>query len=84
MRLPILAALLALPGTPVAASSFDNEAGAYTLAALPDPVREARRMDRMQLSDQQPAGRHVRQGETISLVVEGLPPGSKLGSGRKG
>lgn len=78
MRLPILAALLALPGTPVAASSFDNEAGAYTLAALPDPVREARRMDRMQLSDQQPAGRHVRQGETISLVVEGLPPGSKL------
>lgn len=79
MRLPLFAAFaLALPAIPVLASEFDNEAGEYTLTALPDPVREAQRMDRLQLSDQQPAGRHVRKGETITIVVEGLPAGARL------
>ncbi len=79
MRLPLIATLLlALPANPLPASEFDNEAGEYTLTALPDPLREARRMDRMQLSDQQPAGRHVRKGETISIVVNGLQSGAKL------
>ena len=74
----ILAAALALFVTPLLASEFDNEAGVYTLTALPDPVSEAKRMDRMQLSDQQPAGREVRRGETVAISVEGLPAGFTL------
>jgi len=72
------ASALALFVTPLLASEFDNEAGIYTLTALPDPVREAKRMDRMQLSDQQPAGREVRRGETVAISVEGLPAGYTL------
>ena len=79
----ILAAALALfitplSVTPLLASEFDNEVGVYTLTALPDPVSEAKRMDRMQLSDQQPVGREVRRGETVVISVEGLPAGFTL------
>jgi hypothetical protein len=55
------------------AMQLDNEAGRYVLDALPSAESEARRMDRMQLSDQQPAGRHVRRGETLTITVTGLP-----------
>lgn len=79
MRLVLIsAAVLASLAAPLAASEFDNEAGEYTISALPDPVREAKRMDRLQLSDQQPAGRHVSAGETLSIEVEGLPRGFAL------
>lgn len=69
---------LALLALPAGASTLDNEAGEYTLSALPDPQREAERMDRMQLSDQQPAGRQVRKGETLVIHTTGLPPGFVL------
>lgn len=74
----LLSGLLALQASPNAASTLDNEAGEYTLSALPDPLREAERMDRMQLSDQQPAGRQVRKGETLIVHTSGLPPGFVL------
>ncbi len=70
--------LFALFAPALAASSFDNEAGQYLLTALPDAAQEARRMDSMQLCDQQPAGRHVREGEEISITVAPLPRGQRL------
>ena len=73
----ILSACLALAPAS-AAASFDNEAGVYSLAALPHPEDEAARMDRMALSDLQPAGRHVRAGESISVSVDGLPAGHEV------
>ena len=69
----LLAAAIASLSTAALSSTYDNEAGVYTLNALPDPEREAARMDRMQLSDQQPAGRYVRRGETLTITTEGLP-----------
>src|SRR5258705_12249904 len=62
----------------VLASTFDNESGNYQLSALPDAASEARRMDRMQLDDQQPAGRYLRKGETITLAVDELARGAVL------
>lgn len=61
-----------------AAADFDNEAGVYTLTTLPSAQSEAERMDRMQLSDQQPAGRFVRKGETLIVSVDDLPEGASL------
>ncbi len=70
--------VLALLSSAVSASTFDNEAGRYRLTALPDAVAEAERMDRMQLCDQQPAGRHVRKNELITITAGDLPSGFTL------
>lgn len=70
--------VLALLSGALSASTFDNEAGRYRLTALPDAVAEAERMDRMQLCDQQPAGRHVRKNERITITVGDLPDGYTL------
>lgn len=67
-----------LPALPVSASSLDNESGTYTLAALPAAAREAERMDRMQLEDQQPAGLHLRKGERVRIHTQGLPADFEL------
>ena len=72
-RIRMFLAALALLSTPAAASTFDNEAGRYVLDALPAADAEARRMDRMLLNDQQPAGRHVRKGETVSVTASDFP-----------
>ena len=77
-QIAIALSALALASTPVLASTFDNEAGRYLLSALPDAEREAVRMDRMQLCDQQPAGLYVRKGETITISVEAIPEGFYL------
>ena len=69
---------LALASPHLRASTFDNEAGRYRLTALPQADREALRMDRMQLCDQQPAGRYLRKGESISVSTAGLPEGYGL------
>lgn len=76
LRLPMVRFVLcgALLGVaPAHALRLDNEAGQYVLDALPSAAAEARRMDRMELSDQIPAGRHVRRGETLTITVSGLP-----------
>lgn len=78
MRALGIAVSLWLPIAALGAAEYDNEAGHYTLAALPDPAREAQRMDRQQLSDQQPAGRSVRRGETLTIDVAELPAGYTL------
>lgn len=78
-RLIFLGAL-ALLSTSSAASTFDNEAGRYRLTALPDAEDEAVRMDRMQLCDQQPAGRYLRKGERFTIQVDGLPDDFYLGA----
>ncbi len=70
--------VLALLSGALSASTFDNEAGRYRLTALPDATVEAERMDRMQLCDQQPAGRHVRKTELITITVGNLPDGYTL------
>jgi hypothetical protein len=67
-----------LVGAPAHALHLDNEAGEYVLEALPSAAAEARRMDRMELSDQIPAGRHVKRGETLTITVSGLPAGHDL------
>lgn len=77
MRLVLLLSALWC-GAALSAAELDNESGRYVLSPLPDPVREARRMDRMQLSDQQPAGRFVRRGETLVIQVQGLTAGHVL------
>lgn len=64
---------LALLSAPALASTFDNESGRYVLDALPSADAEATRMDRMQLLDQQPAGRHVRKGETVIVTASDFP-----------
>lgn len=74
----IAASVLASMATTLPPSTFDNEAGHYALTALPEADREAERMDRMQLCDQQPAGLHVRKGETVTVVVDSLPEGHYL------
>jgi len=71
-RFGLTVGLLLLICSPTSASTFDNEAGAYVLTALPDAESEARRMDRMQLCDQQPAGIAVRKGQRVSVTVQGL------------
>ncbi len=60
------------------ASTFDNESGRYVLDALPSAHAEAARMDRMLLNDQQPAGRHVRKGETITITAAAFPQDFEL------
>jgi hypothetical protein len=75
IRLPLY---LLLGAVPAHASRLDNEAGQYVLDALPAAAAEARRMDRMELSDQQPAGRHVRRGESLTVTVGGMPRGHAL------
>lgn len=67
--------MLALLAAPLSASTFDNEVGRYRLTALPEAGSEAERMDRMALSDQQPSGRHVGKGESITVTVAGLRDG---------
>ena len=67
-----------LVGVPARALHLDNEAGEYVLEALPSAATEARRMDRMELSDQIPAGRYLQQGETLTISVSGLPAGHDL------
>ena len=74
----IVASALALWSPPLTASTFDPAAGRYVLTALPDAEREAQRMDRMQLCDQQPAGRYVRKGETITITASAVPNGYDL------
>ena len=74
----IATSAFALLSSSLSASTFDNEAGHYRLTALPDAVDEAKRMDRMQLCDQQPAGRHVRKNEWITTHVSALPSGFTL------
>jgi hypothetical protein len=69
----IVLSALALLSTPAMASTFDNESGRYVLDALPSADAEATRMDRMLLFDQQPAGRHVRKGETVTVVASDYP-----------
>lgn len=78
MKLLLIPLSWALASTPVLASTFDNEAGLYRLSALPDAEREAVRMDRMQLCDQQPAGLYLRKGESVTINVKGLPEGFYL------
>jgi hypothetical protein len=63
---------LALMSSALSASTFDNAAGRYQLTPLPDAAAEAERMDRMQLCDLQPAGRHARTGDSITMTVTGL------------
>lgn len=75
IRIAIAAVLLS---SCAAAADFDNEAGVYTISALPSAQSEAERMDRMALSDQQPAGRFVRKGETLMIGVDDLPDGTSL------
>ena len=76
----IVLCALALVSPSLPASSFDNETGHYRLTALPEADREAVRMDRMQLCDQQPAGVYLRKGETVILDVRGLPKDFYLGA----
>ncbi len=68
----IVVSALALISSALFASTYDNQAGRYQLTPLPDAVDEAERMDRMQLCDLQPAGRHARAGESVSITVTGL------------
>lgn len=71
-------AIWVLLASSLQASTVDNIAGIYALTALPDAASEAARMDRMQLCDQQPAGRYVRQGEQLVVDVGPLPAGYSL------
>lgn len=59
-------------------SSFDNENGRYVLKPFPSADAEAERMDRMRLSDQQPAGRYLRSGEVLTIRVRGLDKAQSL------
>jgi len=77
LALPSAFALLLFSASLIA-SSFDNEGGRYRLTALPDAVLEAERSDRMQLCDQQPAGRYVRKNELVTVTVAALPSGHTL------
>jgi hypothetical protein len=54
------------------ASEFHNEKGTYSLQPLPDATIEQKRTDSFRLSDQQPLGRFVKQGEDVEIDVEGL------------
>lgn len=77
MRLLLATALCFGVGT-AQALELDNEAGVYRLTALPDAAAEARRTDRMEWSDQIPAGRHVRRGETLTIEVDDWPDDLEL------
>lgn len=78
-RLVVAAAVLACLAVPDGrASEIDNDAGHYRLSTLPSAASEAKRMDRMELDDQQPAGRWLRRGESAVITVEGLPRGVAL------
>lgn len=78
MRLLLAVSLWILGSGAAAALELDNEAGVYRLSALPDAESEARRTDRMQWSDQVPAGRHVRRGDVLTIHAEGLSGGHTL------
>jgi hypothetical protein len=78
MRLLLATSLWILGIGAAPALELDNEAGVYRLTALPDAVAESRRTNRMQWSDQVPAGRHVRRGEVLTIHTEGLPAGHTL------
>lgn len=55
------------------AASIDNAKGVYVIMPLPSASAEAKRMDRtMQLSDQQPSGRYLRAGESLTVSVRGV------------
>ncbi|MCL8000473.1 M60 family metallopeptidase [Brucella sp. 21LCYQ03] len=54
------------------ASEFHNEKGSYSVNFLPDATIEQKRMNSFRLSDQQPLGRFVEQGEKVEVNVEGL------------
>lgn len=78
MRLLLALSLWILGSGTAVALELDNEAGVYRLSALPDPESEARRTDRMQWSDQVPAGRHVRRGDVLTIRASGLSRGHAL------
>lgn len=54
------------------ASDLHNETGTYILHPLPDAAVEQKRTDSFRLSDQQPLGRYVKQGEYVEINTEGL------------
>lgn len=72
MYLRVLLFLLFAPAV-WAQPHYDNFAGRYRLPALPSAEFEANRMDRNELCDEQPTGRYVARGETLTITVEGLP-----------
>ena len=69
----VIALVLLLIAKAAHAESWDNEAGIYALAPLPDAATEALRLDTDEREDQQPLGRMVRAGDQLTLDLPDLP-----------
>ncbi len=61
-----------------ATSALNNESRRYVLEPLPSVAGEAARMDRMELSAEQPAGLFLRKGQRLTVSTTGLTSGHLL------
>ena len=65
----------ALCGVPAAHGAGTRH---YVLAPLPSARQEATRMDRTEISDEQPTGLYLKRGDRFTLVVAGSGRGTRL------